>query len=64
MLVLTETNARLVNKIVHPEAMGLTTERDDALPELTLDVSSPDAPGLSSPASGAARAVEYSYWID
>ncbi len=51
-----DTNARIVDKTVHPEAMSLSTARRDLLPSLHVLVSSPEDDGT--------RAVEYAWAID
>jgi MYXO-CTERM domain-containing protein len=51
-----DTEAKLVEKIVHPEAMSLTTATRDRLPELRV--------ALSSPQDDGKRAIEYSWQID
>lgn len=48
--------ARIVDKVVHPEAMGLATLAREKLPELHV--------ALSSSLDDGARAVEYSWGLD
>jgi MYXO-CTERM domain-containing protein len=51
-----DTEARLVDKIVHPEAMALTTATRDKLPELRVRAGSPQDDGT--------RALEFSWQLD
>ena len=50
------TEARIVGKTLHPEAMSLETAERAKFPTLHALFSSPDDDGT--------RAIEYSYWID
>ena len=50
------TEVKIVDKIVHPEAMGLATASRDKLPELHVQFSSPQDDGT--------RAIEYQWSID